>query len=82
MRELWRIVEACRERKMMVRVGMWPGGAINVAIYDNEVQQRQHTYDADSLADIEMMVLKDFAHLLGNVTPAKAFPSFPKFPKL
>lgn len=69
----------------MVRIGMWPGGHVTVAIYDSEKQSKQYLYESKTgdLNQLEQDILKDWRHLL-NVAPvpSKGFPSLAGFPKL
>lgn len=82
MNDLWKILEACRAKKMMVRVAMFPGGAINVAIYDNEKQMKQYIYGGESFEQIEAQVKKDFGKLLGSVQTVPSLPKLPSIPPI
>lgn len=77
MRDLWRLVEAIKNKKHMVRIAFFPGGSLNIAVYDSEKQMKQKMYDAHSFEELETMIKKDWGHLL---TPA--LPSLPPLPAL
>lgn len=95
MRTIWKILEAAKEQKYMVRLGMWPGGNISVGIYNN-TQDKQYLYEGKSYEEIETQMIKDLGHLIKtfNIVPDPSlkpnqakinFPSFPTpvgFPKL
>lgn len=88
MRDLWRVIEACKAKGHMVRLAFFPGGNMNVAIYDSEKQSKQYMYDKFNYEDLEKAIMKDWGHLIktpSEIKGATILPSFPLpagFPKL
>jgi hypothetical protein len=80
-RDLWLIVEALRAKKNMVRFSSFPGGTVNLAVYDSEKQSQQYMYDAHSFDELETLVKKHWGHLLGPVGVTKPLPLPPGFPR-
>lgn len=71
MRDLWRMIEAVKAKGHMVRLAFFPGGNLNVAIYDSEKQMQQKMYDAHSYEQLEEMMRKDWGSLLSDIGVAK-----------
>lgn len=84
MSELWKVLEKCRERKMMIRLAFFPGNHISLGIYDTEKQSKQYLYESKT-GDIDQLnqdVLRDFRHLLAaTVNKIPSFPTPAGFPK-
>lgn len=68
-KDLYSVLDKVIERKWMVRFAAWPGGHRHIAIYDSEKQSKQHLYEAESMEELEVAVLKDWKHLLTRVPP-------------
>lgn len=89
MRDLWRMIEAVKAKGHMVRLAFFPGGNMNVSIYDSEKQMQQKMYDAHSYEQLEEMMRKDWGHLIGMkstvphiIVPTLGLPPLPKLPGL
>lgn len=81
MRTVWQLLEKARENKMMVRLGMWPGGRISVGIYNNQ-QSKQYLFECDTFEQLEKEMTKELKFLIGPVTSFPVPPTPPGFPKL
>ena len=79
---LWQIIEEIHKRKMMVRIAIFPSGTVNIGIYENLKQSKQHLYDADSWGEMEVKIEKDFGHLLHTIRPASEIKPIPKIPPM
>lgn len=69
MRDLWRMIEALKADKHMVRIAFFPGGTLNVAVYDSTKQMKQNMYDAHTYEELETMMKKHWGHLLAPSLP-------------
>lgn len=94
MRDLWKFIEALKERKHLVSFKSFPGGHMCVAVYDSERQMEQYLYESKtgSYEEIEKGLIKDWGHILFpktkhtsarsmDVVGKIAFPLPPGFPK-
>jgi hypothetical protein len=79
MRDLWKMIEALKEKGHMVRLAFFPGGSMNVAVYDSEKQMLQYIYDQFSYEQLEHEMRKDWGHLLGK--PSLPLPPLPGLKK-
>ncbi len=67
MRDLWKIIEELRKRKIMVRLSSFPGGHVSLGVYHND---EQYLYESkESFEDIETQLKKDFGHFLAPAIP-------------
>jgi hypothetical protein len=66
MKNIWAIVEACKAQGHMVRIALFPGGHMNVGIYDSEKQMKQHMYDHFEVDKLEAAMMKDWGHLINS----------------
>ena len=83
-RDLWTIIEELKNRKHMVRMALFPGGNLNLAVYDSEKQMMQYMYDHYSFEELEAAVKKDWGHLIISARPLETPKTLPRpagFPK-
>lgn len=90
---LAKVIQKLRERKMMVRLAVFPSGLCTLAIYDSEKQMKQHLYEAADFMEIERLLAEDWSERLFSKeamrdvesrfvkTPMPTMPTPPGFPK-